>query len=413
MKTRVWVFLAVILISVVAFSLLTAGGADKDEIPIGEVKVGEFKIEINATGELQAENSKLISTPPSIWLLRLRNIKITDLVSEGTMVDSGDYVATLDKSELNNRIENHKQEIDELDRQISNLILDTVLQMKEIEDKIENIKFSIEEAEIRLEQSKYEPPAIQRQNKLNLESLQRQRDQIKRNAGMKRRKLNRKVNVLKTKREKLESELKQMDEVASEFTIKAPASGMIIYYRRGRRGKIEVGDNVSPWRPNIATLPDLSSFISATTVNETDIRKIHNGQKVSITIDAFPDKLFEGVVTSMSNIGFATKNNGAKAFEVIVKLKQNDPKLRPSMTTNNRILVEQYEKKMFVPLEAVHSNDSITYVFKSGFNVVKQEVKVGKANENSIIVEAGLQKGDKILLGYAPNADELPFEQLR
>ena len=57
--------------------------------------------------------------------------------------------------------------------------------------------------------------------------------------------------------------------------------------------------SVNPFDRVIATLPDLSSMISRTYVNEIEISKVKTGQKVNINVDAFPEKSFTGNVISI------------------------------------------------------------------------------------------------------------------
>ena len=67
--------------------------------------------------------------------------------------------------------------------------------------------------------------------------------------------------------------------------------------------KRKVGSSISPWDNVVATLPDMSSMISKTYVNEIDVSKVKTGQKVDIMVDAFPEKTYTGTVTSVANIG--------------------------------------------------------------------------------------------------------------
>ncbi|MEZ4997192.1 MAG: efflux RND transporter periplasmic adaptor subunit [Bacteroidales bacterium] len=59
---------------------------------------------------------------------------------------------------------------------------------------------------------------------------------------------------------------------------------------------------MSPWDPVVATLPDLSSMISKTYVNEIDVSKVKVGQPVRLTVDAFPEKSYTGEVISVANM---------------------------------------------------------------------------------------------------------------
>jgi hypothetical protein len=66
------------------------------------------------------------------------------------------------------------------------------------------------------------------------------------------------------------------------------------------------------------------------------------------------------------------------------------------MTTSNAIITMTFDDVLYIPLEAVHTSDSMTYVYTK--NGLRQVVVLDEANENEIIVEQGLSKGDKILL---------------
>jgi HlyD family secretion protein len=190
--------------------------------------------------------------------------------------------------------------------------------------------------------------------------------------------------------------LDEMNSVLDQFTIFAPGSGMVIYQKEFSGQKRTVGSTISPWDLTVATLPDLSSMISKTYVNEIDVSKLHSGQKVRIGVDAFPEKSYTGVINDVANIGEQLPNTDAKVFEVIIKVNETDPILRPSMTTSNQIVTSMYNEVLYIPLEAVHAVDSFSYVYtKNGF---KQIVVLGESNENEIIVEMGLEEGDKLLL---------------
>jgi len=83
------------------------------------------------------------------------------------------------------------------------------------------------------------------------------------------------------------------------------------------------------------------------------------------------------------------------------------------MTTANQILTASLPNKLSVPLEAVTSEDSVTFVFKrEGGNVVKKEVETGTMNENEIVIVRGLDAGDEVLLTPPANRAELAVERL-
>jgi hypothetical protein len=141
----------------------------------------------------------------------------------------------------------------------------------------------------------------------------------------------------------------------------------------------------------------MTSMISKTYVNEIDVSKVKIGQKVEIIVDAFPEKAYTGVVTSVANIGEQLPNTDAKVFEVNIEVDGSDPILRPAMTTGNKIVTKTIKDVTYIPLECVQAGtDSIPFVYtKSGH---KQVVVLGESNENNVVVTKGLESGIQIYL---------------
>ncbi|MEI7526446.1 MAG: HlyD family efflux transporter periplasmic adaptor subunit [Mariniphaga sp.] len=171
--------------------------------------------------------------------------------------------------------------------------------------------------------------------------------------------------------------------------------------------KIQVGSSVSTWNPIIATLPDMTRMISKTYVNEIDISKIKNGQKVKLSIDAFPEKELKGEVFAVANIGQPMPKSDAKVFEVKIRVFGFDPLLKPAMTTSNTIVTGNYTDKLIIPSDAVYANDTIKYVYVKKKLVVRQIVDLGSENENFIIVNKGLTEGDEVIYNEPEKPEEV------
>lgn len=377
-----------------------------------KVERGHFEVLVTVTGELQAERSIDIEGPRNLRSrnLRIRNIAIQDLVPEGTIVDSGDYVATLDRSEADNSYKDVLDNLELTEQQYNKTKLDTTIQLRNLRDEMINLKFNMEEATITLEQSKYEPPATIRQAKINLDKATRAYEQAVQNYQLKVQQAKADMKQVLIELEKDRRTKEEMEEVLNNFVITAPAAGMVIYKREWNGQKRTVGSEISSWDLTVATLPDLSSMISRTYVNEIDISKIKKGQKVRIGVDAFPDKEYTGVVSQVANIGEQLPNTDAKVFEVVIKLDKIDRILRPSMTTSNAILIKSYDDVLSIPLEAVYTNDSLTYVYTKNGN--RQVVVLDQANDNEIIVENGLDEGDVVYLSPPEEPESFKFTGL-
>jgi HlyD family secretion protein len=389
-------------LAVLLLAYLTYRGTRKDNSAdiLGDVKKGQFKLEIETTGELEAKNSVKIQGPQQLRNFQIWQITIQDIIPEGSVVKKGDWVATLDRSPFQDKFSAKQIELDKATSKFVQTQLDTTLQMRQSRDELINLKYGVEEKQIILDQSKFEPPATIKQNEINLEKSQRAYDQALENYKIKKNQNVEKMREVGAELRKVQGEMDGMAKVMQMFNVTAPEDGMVIYEKGWDGRPIKAGSQIQMWEPTVATLPDLTKMRSKTYVNEVDVRKIKTGQRVDVGLDAFPDKKLTGSVTQVANVGEQRPNSDAKVFEVMVEIDGTDPSLRPSMTTSNKIIAQVIEDAVYVSLESLHSeNDSVTYVFKqNGLNVVKQEVQVGETNSNDAVIKLGLAAGDKVFL---------------
>ena len=373
-----------------------------------EVKRGLFEVNITTTGELEAKNSVKIMGPTGLRNFRIYQVNIQDIIEEGTEVKKGDYVARLDPSELTTKMKDAETEVEQENSKYIQTQLDTTLQMRQARDELINLKYGVEEQEIKLEQSQFEPPATIKQEEINLNKAKRAYEQAKENYKIKQRQNVARMNEVGASLTKSRRELEAMQKMTQAFTILAPEDGMLIY-KKGWDGKaVKAGSQIGMWDPVVATLPDLSVMMSKTYINEVDVRKVKSGQLVNIGLDAFPEKKLKGKVMSVANVGEQRPNSDAKVFQVNVQVAGTDPLLRPAMTTSNSIIANTVENALSVPLECLHSQfDSITFVYKKdGIKTVKQEVQIGNTNTDVAIIIAGLVESEKIYLSIPNGFDD-------
>ncbi len=103
MKRKHYLIIAVVVVIIIAIVIITSGKEKLNNQLSVKAQKGEFEILVTVTGELQAKSSIDITGPAELGNsrdLRIREIKIQDLVPEGTLVDSGQYVGDLDRSEV-------------------------------------------------------------------------------------------------------------------------------------------------------------------------------------------------------------------------------------------------------------------------------------------------------------------------
>ena len=405
LKKKNLIIISSIITVIILFIIFSGKDEQTDQIE-AKVKRGSFEVTVTSTGELEAENSENISGPTGLRKIRVWNVKITDLVPEGTVVDSGDYVATLDRAEVTSKLKDIEAEVEEGESNFTKVQLDTTLDLRKLRDELINKKFELEEKKINLEQSQYEPPATIRQAEILLDKVKRDYNQSLKSYKLKVRQARVKMKEAELNLAKSTRKRDDILEIMDQFIVKAPKKGMVIYFKEWNGKKRKVGSNINPWENMVATLPDLRTMVSKTFVNEIDIRKVIKDQVVQIEVDAFPEKKFAGKVISVANVGEQLPNSDAKVFEVSIILIENDTILRPSMTTSNTIITGSFDDVLYIPIEALLVTDSLTFVYKKeGLSHKKLAIETGIANENEIIVTKGLEVGDIILLSL-PEAEE-------
>jgi len=393
-KKNTIVGVLIVLVVLVAWWLMP-GSKNQDSIQV-KAEQGDFVISVTTTGELGSKFSTEIMGPQNLQSIEIyTEIKLENIVPEGTVVDSGQYIASLDKTVVMNRLDEIDANLEKLNTDITNSKLDSALTLRSARDNIVNLKYSIEELDLELENSRFEAPAIQRQAEINLEKAQRNYEQAVKGYILLKDKEETTIQQGLIELKKQMVVKRQTLSILKEFTVKAPQQGMVIYAKTRRGDKIETGSMISPWRPTIAQLPDLTRMMVKTYVNEIDISKIKVGQNVEIGVDAFPGKELKGKVTSVANIGEELQNSSANVFEVTIDLESTDEDLRPAMTTKNVIITEVLKDVVFVPLECLNVQDSIQYVYGRGSKI---KVETGKSNDNSIVITKGLKAGDEVYL---------------
>ena len=141
-----------------------------------EVEEGSFKIAVTTAGELIADKSVNIDGPKLQTSttrgrghhnrIHFRNIKITDIVPEGTIVKKGDYIAQLDRTNFDNTLKDEQENLKTMENDLHMKVLDTAVVLTDLRDQIKNQVFTVEEAGITLDQDKYEPPATIRKDEI-------------------------------------------------------------------------------------------------------------------------------------------------------------------------------------------------------------------------------------------------------
>lgn len=187
-----------------------------------------------------------------------------------------------------------------------------------------------------------------------------------------------------------------------DTVIKAPISGMVI-------GKpIPAGQTVSPGISNpmvLMTIVDMAKMQIEALVDESDIGKVKLGQKVSFTVDAYPEKTFTGKVATISNKANVQQN--VVYYGVLIDVDSPEGLLKPTMTARVSLHIGERNQVLTVPTLAIRDNrgQRFVQVLRKGQTEPEQvRITTGMSSEDRIEVVSGLNEGDIVVISQSGGA---------
>lgn len=201
-------------------------------------------------------------------------------------------------------------------------------------------------------------------------------------------------------------------------TITSPIDGVVL------SKAVEEGQTVAASfnTPELFTIAqDLTDMRVIADIDEADIGGVQEGQRVSFTVDAFPDDHFEGKVTQVRQQ--ATTSSNVVTYEVVISAPNNDLKLKPGLTANvtiytmekNNVLAVPSKALRFTPNEALLSDgqtiedvEAPAKVWTLKDNVFKAHVvEPGTSNGMMTEIVSGLSEGTEILVDFTLSGGEM------
>lgn len=215
------------------------------------------------------------------------------------------------------------------------------------------------------------------------------------------------ANVLQSK-----AQLREVLETLYKTTIYSPMDGTITQLNVELSERV-LGSGFSQGT-NIMTVADLSNMEAVVEVDENDVVLVSVGDTALVSVDAFSDDEFKGIVSQIGNSaqssGFGTQEQVVN-FEVKIKLIDVDPKLRPGMSCNSDIETETVFDVISVPIQSVtvrtdlpeESSDSTNTkdINKKSNGDMKQSGKRDEPKEVVFLVENGKSKIVKVKAGIS------------
>lgn len=210
-------------------------------------------------------------------------------------------------------------------------------------------------------------------------------------------------------------ELQQLEKLQQEkekCILKAQQDGVVAYANDrwwDESSRIREGATVYS-RQKIFTLPDMSNMQVKVNIHESQVKKVKEGQKVEVRVDAFSNLVIPGTVKTVSQLADSTNSRfgGAKEYPCVVTIDAMPKEdLKPAMTAEVKILAGELTGVLALPVQAVveRQGEHFAYIKGPG-GPERKSVKVGSTNEKFIEITEGLAEGGEVLLDAQTRIDE-------
>ena len=202
-------------------------------------------------------------------------------------------------------------------------------------------------------------------------------------------------------------------------TITSPIDGVVL------SKSVEEGQTVAASfnTPELFTIAkDLTDMRVIADIDEADIGGVKEGQRVSFTVDAFPDDKFVGEVTQVRQQ--ATTESNVVTYEVVISAPNKDLKLKPGLTANvtiytmekNGVLAAPAKALRFMPNEALLQKDqqiedveAAQKVWTLEGNTFKAHaVEIGTTNGMVTEIVSGIDEGTEVLVDFSISGGDMP-----
>ena len=207
----------------------------------------------------------------------------------------------------------------------------------------------------------------------------------------------------------------------SYATITSPIDGIVLS-KEVEEGQTVASSFNTPTLFKIAQ--DLTNMQVIANVDEADIGEVREGQRVTFTVDAYPDDTFEGKVMQVRQE--AKTESNVVTYEVVISAPNNDLKLKPGLTASVTIFTMEAKNVLYIPNKALkftpneeNLNEGETIKdcnaaqkvwVKNDKTLKAVGIGTGMTNGINIVVTSGLSEGDSIVTDVA-EAFEMPEEQ--
>lgn len=379
--SMIWVAVGVIIVIAVA-AYLMSGGKKKEEVNFKTEKVAKVNIlnSVTATGTIEPVNEVTVGTQVSGIVSKI-------YVDYNSVVKKGQVIAELDKSNLMSQLNTAKSQLSQAQASLRSAQSDLAYQ------KANFNRYKALYQKGLISANDYESARLSYQT--SAQTVASRKDQVV----------------------AAQEEVSRAQTNLSYATITSPIDGIVV------NKSVEEGQtvNANMSTPDLFTIAqDLTNMQVVADVDEADIGDVKKGERVTFTVDAYPDDTFEGTVTQVRLE--ATTTNNVVTYQVVISAPNADLKLKPGLTASVVIYTQESNGVLSVPSKALRytpaketvggrkiqdiSNAKNKVWTLEGNTLVAHRVNIGMTDGTHTQVLSGIREGQQVITGVVVNTDD-------
>ena len=342
--SRLWIAIAVVLVSAAAGAALLRGsdpgnpgsGQQGRRPTTATVTRQDFVRSIRLSGTVEAVDSTTIATP-RLSGPASQSLVITKLIKAGTPVEKGDLVVEFDRQTQLATALDRRAELNDLEQQIKKKDAGERAARSRDDGEILLAESALSRAKLETVKNELLPKIQAEKNNLAVEQTTATLNQLKETYALKRKAAEADLQILKIRRDRAESAMRQAETNAERMAVVAPISGMAVLrtvWKANTMAEVQEGEEVRAGVPVVDVVNPKTMRVRAR-VNQADINELQLDQPVKIGLDAYPELSFDGKIAQISPLGVvSTLSPKARVYVVLIQVNGSHPKLMPDLTAS-------------------------------------------------------------------------------
>jgi multidrug efflux pump subunit AcrA (membrane-fusion protein) len=395
------------IISLLAVFVFSACTKTKNNIVTYDLKRSDYSENIDAVGTIQAVNNYTLIAPRT----NVTNlIPIVYLADDGAHVKKGDTICICDVPDLRTIAESFSRDLEKMEGELKKLEADNALQLALLNSQVETTKAQLAISSLDSIQMKFAPPVKQKLLELEMKKSTIEKSKLEKKLAAQKRIDNSELAQMRSRIMMQKSRLQVYQTQIEALKLVSPADGIVMHVENYRLdggsivfGKIEEGSSTLSGM-SVLQIPDMKAMQILVEIPEVDYKRIQNGQKVSIRVDAATNLYTTGKV---KNKTLQRKNaqvkSAIKAYEVIISVDSCHNKMTPGLSATCQIMIDQVKDTIVVPTSSIFGVDSSKVVYVADNDkFIPVTVETGLSNSSTSIISKGLSGNETIALTTPP-----------